>query len=331
MFKRLENVKGELDKLRDKGLERGAYIGFSWEYLPYSVLLGSTTYIGAAPASGKTEFWFEILINLSHIHGWNHVIFSPETGDAKDIFAELCHKYTGKRYIKGENAMTETERVTAEYFINEHFFVIDPEDQDLTVEEFYKQVDKIERDCEVKIHTTTIDPWNELSEKFKPEDLGREDKYLSRILGYTRKNARTKNRHNCIITHVRDQSAITKDGITYYPAPSARDLAGGQVWFRKGFCVLTLWRPPAGIIENGTEPYKANELHVRIAKSKPKGVSKNGVYKMYLDTENYQYYYLDYWQNKVYSDRNNHLKPKKEEEENDFYNFNSLNDHQVPF
>ena len=77
MFKRLENVKGELDKLRDKGLERGAYIGFSWEYLPYSVLLGSTTYIGAAPASGKTEFWFEILIKLSHIHGWNHVIYSP--------------------------------------------------------------------------------------------------------------------------------------------------------------------------------------------------------------------------------------------------------------
>lgn len=303
MIKRLENVKPELDKLREKGVERGASIGFEWEFLPYSVKLGCTTYIGAAPASGKTEFWFEILINLSCLHGWNHVIFSPETGDAKDIFSELCHKYTGKKYIKGENSMTEIERTAAEYFINNHFFVIDPVDEDLNVEKFYELVDKIEREFEIKIHTTTIDPWNELTEDFKPNDLGREDKYLSRILGYSRKNARGKNRHNCIITHVRDQMPITKDGVTYYPPASARDLAGGQVWFRKGLCVLTLWRPPAGIIENGNTPYEPNELHVRIAKSKPKGVSKNGVFKLYLDVEKYQYYYLDYWGNRVYSKR----------------------------
>jgi hypothetical protein len=244
-----------------------------------------------------------LLINLSCIHGWNHVIFSPETGDAKDIFSELCHKYTGKKYMKGENSMSESERVAAEYFINNHFFVIDPIDEELNVEKFYDLIDKIEREFEITIHTTTIDPWNELSEDFKPNDLGREDKYLSRILGYARKNARKTNRHNCIITHVRDQLPVIKDGITYYPPASARDLAGGQVWFRKGLVVITLWRPPVGIIENGTEPYAFNELHVRIAKSKPKGVSKNGVYKLFLDVESYQYYYLDYWGNKQYAER----------------------------
>lgn len=311
MIKRLQDVKTELDTLRERGIERGASIGFSWEFLPYSVKLGCTTYIGAAPASGKTEFWFEILINLSCLHGWNHVIFSPETGDAKDVYSELCHKYTGKKYIKGEDSMTEIERTKAEYFINEHFFVIDPVDEDLTVEGFYKCVDQIENEFGVYIHTTTIDPWNELTEEFKQNDLGREDKYLSRILGYARKNARKSNRHNCIITHVRDQQPITKDNVVYYPQATARDLAGGQVWFRKGLIVITLWRPPAGIIENGVE-YAPNELHVRIAKSKPKGVSKNGTYKLYLDIEKYQYYYFDYWENKVYADRGQKSEPLPE-------------------
>jgi hypothetical protein len=319
MIKRLQDVKTELDTLRERGVERGASIGFSWEFLPYSVKLGCTTYIGAAPASGKTEFWFEILINLSCLHGWNHVIYSPETGDAKDVYSELCHKYTGKKYIKGEDSMTELERTKAEYFINEHFFVVDPVDEDLTVEGFYKCVEQIEKEFDVRIHTTTIDPWNELTEEFKPNDLGREDKYLSRILGYARKNARKTNRHNCIITHVRDQQPITKDNVTYYPQATARDLAGGQVWFRKGLVVITLWRPPVGIIENGVE-YAPNELHVRIAKSKPKGVSKNGTYKLYLDVEKYQYYYIDYWQNKIYAEREKHepqLKPINDIKPND--------------
>lgn len=321
MYKRLEDCKQQLDHLREKGIERGAYIGFNWEFLPYSVKLGCTTYIGAAPASGKTEFWFELLINLSCLHGWNHVIFSPETGDATDIYSELCHKYIGKKFIKGQDEMTEAERVRAEYFINEHFFVIDPVDEDLTVESFYDLIDKMERDFEKTIHTTTIDPWNELTEDFKPNDLGREDKYLSRILGYARKNARKTNRHNCIITHVRDQVPIKQDTIVYYPPASARDLAGGQVWFRKGLCVLTLWRPPSGLMNENGEPYAHNELQIRIAKSKPKGVSKNGVYTLFLDVEKYQYYYVDYWGNRVYSERH----------KNESNNFTPLTNDQLPF
>jgi hypothetical protein len=311
MYKRLETIKPELDTYREKGIERGASVGWTWDQFPYTVKLGCTTYIGAAPASGKTEFWFELLINLSCLHGWKHVIFSPETGDAKDIFSELCHKYIGKRYIKGDNEMNEAERTKAEYFINEHFIVIDPIDEDLNVEDFYNLVDQIERELETTIQTTTIDPWNELTEKFEPNDLGREDKYLSRILGYARKNARKTNRHNCIITHVRDQHPITKDGVVYYPPASARDLAGGQVWFRKGLCVLTFWRPPAGVSESEIGPYADNELHIRIAKSKPKGVSKNGTYKFYLDTEKYHYYVKDYWGNAVYATRNHEIKQIK--------------------
>lgn len=301
MYYRLEHIKDDLDNFRETGRVKGKEVGWDWDKLPLTLKEGTTTYIGAPPASGKTEFWLEILINTSCLHGWKHVIFSPETGDAKEIFAELCNKFIGKSYLKNsENPMSEAERVKAEYFVNEHFIIIDPNHEDITIFAFYELVDKIEKELEITINTTTIDPWNELVEEFVPDDLGREDKYLSRILGMVRKNARETGRHNCVINHVRDQAPVTKDGVTYFPMPSARDLAGGQVWFRKGLTVIMIWRPPFGLTNEHSVPYEMNEVHIKIAKTKPKGTSKVGTYIMFLDRETYQYYALDEFTNKKY-------------------------------
>ena len=308
MYKRLSDVNTEMHEIRQLKNVRGKSIGWDWELLPFTIKEGCTTYIGAAPASGKTELWFEFLINLSCIHGWNHVVFSPETGSAAEIYAELCYKYIGKPYTIGNNSMTQSEQIRAEHFVNEHFIVIDPIDDDLTLQDFYKLVDEIELTQEIRIHTTTIDPWNELTEEYIHSDLGREDKYLSRILGIARKNARKTNRHNCIINHVRDQAPITRElfkgeTITYFPMPSARDFAGGQVWFRKGLSVLIPWRPPHGLKNSDMTICEENEVHLNVAKSKPKGVSKRGIHKMYLDVERYQYYMLDWKGNRIYADR----------------------------
>jgi hypothetical protein len=66
--------------------------------------------------------------------------------------------------------------------------------------------------------------------------------------------------------------------------------------------------------------YLENELHVRIAKSKPKGVSKNGVYKMFLNVESYQYFVKDYFGAAKYADRGTHTRIKsKEIKPVDFY------------
>jgi hypothetical protein len=315
MYKRLTNVNNELFDIRQQKDVRGKSIGWDWDLLPYTIKEGCTTYIGSAPASGKTELWFEILINLSCLHNWNHVIFSPETGSSAEIFAELCYKYIGKPYVQGQNSMTNGEQIVAEMFINEHFIVIDPIDEDLTITKFYELVDEIERKEGMKIHTTTIDPWNELTEEFIQADLGREDKYLSRILGQVRKNARKTGRHNCVINHVRDQPMVSSKtiagtDISYFPMPSARDFAGGQVWFRKGLSVLIPWRPPYGLLDSDGRGAEKNEVHLKVAKSKPKGVSKNGVYKLFLDLDKYQYYMLDFKGNRIYANRTKKQAPQ---------------------
>lgn len=312
MYKRLSQVTSELNRLREKGFERGYSVGWDWDLLPYTVKMGSTTYMASAPASGKTELINEIQINLSCLHGLNHAIFTPETGTPAEVYAELCYKFLGKPYVKGYNEMNESEKMYAEAFIDEHFFIVDPGDKDMTIDDFFKVVDKIEIETGKRIHTTLADPWNELAEIYQPEDLGREDKFLSRTLGDVRKNARAKNRHHFIVTHVRDQVGIHQNGVTYYPMPTARDFSGGQVWFRKGNSILIPWRPPYGLSDRENTPYEENELHLRIAKSKPKGTSRNMIVKMFLDTNAYQYYLInDFNGERIYADRGKYNVEKK--------------------
>jgi len=82
MYKRLNELNSELFSIRHEKNVKGKSVGWDWNMLPYTIKEGCTTYIGAAPASGKTELWFEFLINLSCLHNWNHVVFSPETGSS---------------------------------------------------------------------------------------------------------------------------------------------------------------------------------------------------------------------------------------------------------
>ncbi len=300
---RLTDVNSGLNELRQKGVRRGLETGFPWEVFPYSVKLGSTTYIASSPGSGKTELLKEIQINLSCLHGLNHVVFTPETGSVEEVFAEYCHSFIGKPYVKGSNSMSESEKVQAEMFINEHFIIVDVEDEDMTALSFYNLIDGIGSQTGKRIHTSLIDPWNELKEEWIAEDIGREDKFVSRILGTVRKNARRTNRHHFIVTHVRDQNMVTKRGISYYPIPTAREFAGGQSWFRKGNSMIIPWRPPVGLKDAEGNSYMDNELRVKIAKAKPKGVAEKGVYRMFLDVRRYQYYYFTPDMKLKYADR----------------------------
>ena len=185
--------------------------------------------------------------------------------------------------------MTEAERVSAEQFVEEHFYIIDPLDDKMTADDFYKLVDEIEIKESIKIHTTMIDPFNELSHDFS-KDEGRQDLYIERILGDVRKNARKTNRHNCVITHVRNQAPIISDNITFFPMATAREIAGGQAWFRKGLLMIIVWRPPFGLNDEFGIPYEKNEVKIKVVKSKPKGISINGTYTMFYDIIKNAYY-----------------------------------------
>lgn len=289
---RLSSVATQVGDLYEKGITRGAYLGFDSLHEYYSFKPTATTYIYGSPFSGKSEFLFESLVNLSELYGMKHAIYSPESGNPAEIFAEIISKRVRKQFYQNlPNHMSETEYLREKDWVDEHFFVIEPGDKDITIEGFFESVNDIESHYGVKINTTTCDPFNELKHSFA-KDEGRQDLYIENRLGLIRKDAFANTRHNIVLTHTADQDPVKlKDGAMYYPPASPRQLAGGQAWYRKAMNMICVWRPPAGMIDISTgTPYEENETHIIIRKYKPKGVGRLGTVKLYYDNNKNRYY-----------------------------------------
>jgi hypothetical protein len=200
----IEEVDHLLDDMYQNGFTKG-YLT-NWRHFDdyYSIRLGYTTYIYGAPFTGKSKFCFNILVNLSVNYGLKHLIYSPETGAKEDVYAMLIQIYAqGDITNTFKNQIPDEKYKEAKTFIGKHFIVIstDETDTDLTLEELLDYADIISAKFETKIDTITIDPWNEL----KHEEEYKRDLYLNAALKKARVNARKKNRHIFILTHVRDQ------------------------------------------------------------------------------------------------------------------------------
>lgn len=277
-YRRISKI--DLAEEKRSGKKKGLYCGFEGLKEKYSLRPGCCTYIYGSPYSGKTEFWLEILMNLSELHGLRHAIWTPETGTPGNVAAELISKRLRKDFY---TQATDKDIYDAQAWLDHHFIIIDEDGLIFSVDEFYDLVDQAEKETG-KIHTTTVDPWNEFYHSFA-DYSGREDKYLEQKLGWIRLNARAKNRHNAIITHVRDQEKRESGGINYYPPATPREMAGGQAWFRKGEAMICVWRPPYL-----PERYEMNQAEIYIQKAKPKGIGELGECSLFYDKSKNRYY-----------------------------------------
>lgn len=298
----LDDVRDDFNELYKHGNPRGYYCGFPDFHNYFSLLPGRMTFINGAPDSGKTYFWFEILINLSEFHGLRHMIFSPEMGDAHQVFAELVGIYMKSSFM----SLDKDDREYGSQFINDHFLIIDPQDNTFTVDEFLNQAELYEAKGNKKIDTLTGDPFNEFTHTLS-DDYNRQDLYIERILGNIRRKAKSTGRHICIITHPRDQQKDIFNSRSFYRAPTAREYAGGQAWYRKGFGMLCIWRPPEGYELDGGEVAKNNTTVVQIQKAKPRGMGKKGNCVFYLDMKTSRYYQEDTFMGKIYAKKNEQI------------------------
>jgi hypothetical protein len=285
----------QLSKLYETGLVKGFDTGFHNLDQLISIKLGATSYVYGAPYSGKSEFWFQILVNLSKKHGLKHLIFSPETGTVAEIFAELMHKWSGLTFYETNNPnakrMTEAHMFQFSQEIGQYFYIIDPGVKDVAMDDFYRLVDETERTHSCKISTITTDPFNEVKHDLAGEAR---DMYMERVLGKVRAHARERNIHHCIVMHVSNQKdQMLKDketGIFYYPPADPRRIANGEAAFRKGEQMICVYRPNSQICDAEGIPYQKNEVHIIVQKSKPKGVGEVGQVNMYFDVAKNQYY-----------------------------------------
>lgn len=255
-----------------------------------------TTYIQGFPKCGKTEMHLEILFNLTEKSGARHAVMSPEIGGVEDVIAELVSKHLRKPFFKSSyNAPQEREVYQAMNELSQYFFVLDNDSKDYNIDTFFEDCIKIEKDNKIKLFSTSIDPWNDLDEDLQKFG-GREDKYLAHALRKVRSTAKNNNWHNFIVTHSKESAAVEykhyQGGkVTCTPMPTLQTFAGGQVWSRRAFNVIGMWRPEEGAINPKThQPFDENAAVIKVLKAKPKGVGKLGSAYLYFDWRKNRYF-----------------------------------------
>lgn len=298
-YVKINSIFEKVDNLYNTGLTKGLYCGFNNLFEHYSPKMGATTFVFGHPFSGKSELILDILVFLSETKGFKHVIYTPETGKPEEIALELISKAANEPVYQTmfNQKMNDEKYFRYRDWVAEHFFIIDPEEDAVTLDQFYQTVDLIEKENDCKIHTTLSDPFNELKHEM---ENNRQDIYLEGQFGAVLRNAKKYNRHNFLITHTSRQDYKTGQlegggEIRYYPVPTPHEVSGGLAWHRKAMNLLAVWRPPAGLIEDG-EVYQPNEAHVIIHKFKPKGTGKKGVVKLFYDAVKNRYYEIEHGQ-----------------------------------
>lgn len=253
------------------------------------------TLIYSSPYSGKTQYAFSEVVNLAERDGWKFAVYSVETGEPKHIWQEV----TMIRYkIDNVKTLTREQILESKQFFKKHFFVIDPLYKraltPVTIDNVYATVEIIEEQENIKLDSVVIDPLTEIESE---QNDARIDLFMAHVLKATRADARINNRHNFIITHVRDQKPIfdTASGKTYFPVPTPREISGGQNPYKFGQQMICVYRPDENIIDKNTgSPPEPNETQIYVQKSKPKGIGRIGNFKLYYSIKKNTYYESPY-------------------------------------
>ena len=295
VYYHMDEVWDKVQNFIKEGYTKGMDLGWKTLEDNYSIKRGATTYIYGYPYSGKSQVWHEILVNLAYEYGTNAVIFSPESGNVEHIYAELISIAMKESIVGRPVNVDEFNNVSK--FIKRKFRVIDPYGKEFNMKDLLGQVESIERGEEIKIDIISIDPLNylDLDKTNRRSDLA-QGKDLDIFLADAKKN----DRHNCIVTHVRDiPIRNVKDDkgsilYSYYPCPTPFDTANGQMFYRKGMGMIAIWRPldtdDNPIEKSDGSSYAQNETVFVVQKAKPKGIGKNSKASLFYDEDKNCYY-----------------------------------------
>jgi hypothetical protein len=141
----------------------------------------------------------------------------------------------------------------------------------------------------MKIHTLTIDPWNDLNHDMSSHN-NRDDLYLEDALKKLRVISHVNDWHICVITHARDQKMREQNGIRYYPPATFREVAGGQTWSRRGFMMSSVWRPHSDLENVDGVELEGNETFFIQQKYKPSWAGEKGKTYLRYDLKKHCYY-----------------------------------------
>ncbi len=272
-------VNNEMIEYAKKGALKGKYLGYPEVQEHYTMALGGVTDWTGFPQSGKSEVVMDYLLNTSIYYGWKHLVYLPDSGNEKEIIADLLHKLTGKTFDKRfKNLITDFEITSELPWLLEHFKILTKKDlkKKLTPYQFWDLAAKLKD--EEGLHTATIDAWKDMHHD--TQKFGRDDKYLEDVLSYRNAIAEKHNIHLHTVVH---PLKTDKDNDGNRKPPSPYDLKGGTEWYNNGKCMVTVHRPSG----------EKNMVEIYWNKIKPRSIGSTGMSVKYFDIALRKYYWFN--------------------------------------
>lgn len=240
MIKGVHTAISVKDKMMDSyrnGKERGTTthvnrIDAHWTWRPTEVTLWT-----GYQNEGKSLLLEQLSTLKSHFDGWKHGVFSPENMPVEDWYDNIIEMYIGKSCDKhyDKNLMSEKEYLRGIDFVNEHFYVIYPE-EDFKLETIFECTSQLIKDK--KISNIILDPYNTIDHELNVGE--REDLYISRFMSKLKRYA-VKN--YIPIQLVAHQLTPQKDNDGRYIKPDVNKIKGGGTFADKADNVNYVWRP----------------------------------------------------------------------------------------
>lgn len=234
----LDDVNHKMDYNFDNGTSMGETTYFPEIDEAYRMKRGEITLVHGIANHGKSTFLYHLLVVKAIKDGYKFGIFSPENLPEEEFYTDLVEIYIGKTSKKGvEGRMSREEFNAGKSFINNHFFLIYPQNDAPTPEYINNRF----RELIIKrgIDGCVIDPYNQLDNDIKKTG-GREDQYISLFATQIKRFAIEMKVFYFVVAHPKGGlSKVDKD----YECPDVYELAGGAMWSNKFDNIFAIHRP----------------------------------------------------------------------------------------
>ena len=227
------DVRGELEALFEKGLQKGATLDMGDLDNLLSVEVGRLMIVTGIPGDGKSEFLDEMAVRLSLRYDWRCAWFSPENFPVTLHHPKLMEKLIGKRFKQG--TMTPMEFDAAVRYLSRNFFDILPE-EGYRVDTILEKAEALVRRKGIRVFI--LDPYNCLEHQIP---MGQsETQYISEFLEKLRSFA---HRRQVLVVLAAHPTKMKKDPISgKYPVPTMYDVSGSAAFFNKADFGLAIER-----------------------------------------------------------------------------------------
>jgi twinkle protein len=272
----IEDFYDDVQKLYTHGYPRGLKLGIPEldDYLSFNTESGELWTITGSPSSGKSEMidWFMAKMRINH--DWKFAVYSFETQPASIHATLIMEKLVGKSFhprADRSQCMTQQEAEWAAGMIDNHFFFVNMEEADLTIDGILEKAKQLV--VSKGVNAIVIDPYNWIESK--QEKGENETQYINKVLTKLKMFTMQYGVHILLAAHPVKLRRLDNGK---YEVPTLYHIAGSAHFFNKTDNGFALWRD-----------FETGEVQLHVQKVKRSWLGKIGMVQFTYNTFTRQY------------------------------------------